>query len=197
MDYSSVKRLLVGISLLLYSLTGGCGGRQAGGGISVDYTPPFVPIKVSYDFVDRKLQVSMSGRIQTPIGGLGATASAESAPEEFAGVRTLTLESGADKYVYQLEKGKSYSISLPSDVNGEAKVIYSGADDNLSIVIPQPTSENVGELLRRFDKEQEADQQAEAEARSKAKRAEVEARRRAKTRAAEALEKPASRPKGS
>lgn len=162
MNDSNVRRLILIGFISLFSMAGGCGGQQGESGVSPYYQLPVIPIKVSYDVLSRKLQVSVSGSIQTPVGTFGATASAGPSPKQFSGVRTLTIESGTGKYVYQLERGKRYSISLPSDENGEAKVVYSGTDDNLSIVIPNPTGDTVGELRRRLKEEQGARGRADA-----------------------------------
>ena len=162
MNNWKIRRLIVIGFLVLCSLASGCNGRQGEGGVEGYYQLPLIPIKVSYDFVSKKLKVAISGQIQTPIGTFGVTASVGSSPKQFNGVRTLTLETGTRKYVYQLERGKRYSINLPSDENGEAKVVYSGTDENLSIVIPNPTNETVGELRRKLKEEQEARERAEA-----------------------------------
>ena len=105
--------------------------------------------------------MSLSGRIQTPLGTFKATIGAASIAKRFDGVRTLTIVTGVKSYVYKLEHGHPYSIKLPSDENGQAEIRYSGTDDNLTIDIPNPTNETISELKQKLKEEQEARERAE------------------------------------
>lgn len=167
-------RRIVSVTFLAVCLSAaGCGGGQQGtssgsggasGGVGVFYELPLIPIRVTYDLVTGRLQVSISGKLQTPIGTFGVTPNVSTAPRQFGGARTLTIRAGDKTYIYRLDKGQRYSISLPSDENGEAKVIYSELDNDLSVVIPNPTSDTVAGLREQLRAEQEARQREQEEA---------------------------------
>lgn len=123
---------------------------------TVSYSPPLLPIEITYDLTTGQIRVSVSGRIQTPLGTFKVSFGAKSIEKRYNGVRTLTIITGTKKYVYQLENGRPYSIKLPSDENGQTEVRYSGADENLEIEIPNPTNETIAELKQRLKEEQEA-----------------------------------------
>jgi hypothetical protein len=139
-------------------------GPEASQKLSVYYKTPIIPIKVEYDVLNQTLSLSISGELQTPVGAFGVSTGVTTAQRKFSGVRTLTIRAGEMIYVYKLDTGNRYSINLPSDENGQAKVIYSGDDDNLSIVIPNPTGETVAGLREQLKAEQEARNQERSEA---------------------------------
>lgn len=161
---------LITIILIFVTLFTGCNNTPPsstsvspvpGGGIY--YKLPLIPLKITYDIINNSLSVSISEEVQTPIGTFGITAGETFIKKRFPGVRTLTILTGNKKYVYRLEPGHPYSIMLPSDENGKSQVIYSGTDDNLSIVIPNPTNETVANLKAQLQQEQEARARAEAQ----------------------------------
>jgi hypothetical protein len=151
----NVSRLTV-ILLLVAILSTGCVNRDTNPSFAVSYSPPLLPIEITYDVMSGQLKVALSGRIQTPIGSFKVSFGAASIAKRYNGVRTLTLITGNRKYVYELEHGRPYSIRLPSDENGQAEVRYSGNDDNLEISIPNPTDETIAQLKEKLKQEQEA-----------------------------------------
>lgn len=167
-------RRIVSVTLLVVCLSAaGCSGGQqmpgsssggVSGGVGVFYELPLIPIRVTYDLVSGRLQVSISGKLQTPIGTFGVTPNVSTSPSQFGGARTLTIQAGDKTYVYRLDKGRRYSISLPSDENGEARIIYSELDNDLSVVIPNPTNETVAGLREQLRVEQDARQREQEEA---------------------------------
>lgn len=155
-------RVLPIVILIVAILLAGCGTGGYNRSVSVSYAPPLLPIEITYDLSTGQIKLALNGRIQTPLGTFKVSYSATSIDKRFNGVRTLTVVTGTNKYVYKLEPGRPYSIRLPSDENGEAEVRYSGTDDNVEIVIPNPTSETIAELKQKLQEEQEARQRAEA-----------------------------------
>lgn len=158
----STHRVLTLVILIVAILSAGCGNGGVNSSVSVSYSPPLLPIEITYDVSTGQIKLALNGRIQTPLGTFKVSYAATSIDRRFNGVRTLTVVTGTNKYVYKLEPGRPYSIRLPSDENGEAEVRYSGTDDNVEIVIPNPTTETVAELKQRLQEEQEARQRAEA-----------------------------------
>lgn len=142
-------------------LSTGCANQGAAPSATLSYSPPLLPIEITYDLTTGQIRVSVSGRIQTPLGTFKVSFGAKSIEKRYNGVRTLTIITGTKKYVYQLENGRPYSIKLPSDENGQTEVRYSGADENLEIEIPNPTNETIAELKQRLKEEQEAREHAE------------------------------------
>jgi hypothetical protein len=139
--------------MLLALLAGACGGQ---GNLSPYYKFPIIPIKIAYDVLSQSLTVSFSGEIQTPVGAFGLTTGVGFSEQKASGLRTLTIQTGGKSYVYKLERGQRYSINVPSDENGQTQVRYSGEDENLSIVIPNPTTETVAGLREQLKAAQEA-----------------------------------------
>lgn len=150
----NVSRLTV-IVLMVAILLTGCVNRDTTSSVTVSYSPPLLPIEITYDVISGQLKVALSGRIQTPIGSFKVSFAATSIAKHYNGVRTLTLITGNRKYVYELEHGRPYSIKLPSDENGQTEVRYSGNDDNLEISIPNPTDETIAHLKEKLKEEQE------------------------------------------
>jgi hypothetical protein len=161
----NTRRVLSPASVILIAvlLAAGCDTQQVTPVGNVYYKLPLLPIQITYDFINQHLQVSLNGEIQTPIGTFGVSAGAAFVEKRFQGVRTLTVETARNKVVYRLEQNRPYSITLPSDENGNTQVIYSGTDDNLLIRIPNPTNETVAGLKEQLRAEQEARQRAEAQ----------------------------------
>lgn len=164
----SISVILI-FAVLLSSCTGingtsGNGTGQEGTPIlAATYTLPLLPIQIAYDFLSKKISVSISGRIQTPIGTFGISTGLGVAEKKFGGVRTLIVEAGDKRYVYKLEKGRPYRISLPSDENGKTEVNYPGDDENLIITIPNPTDETIADLKEKLKEEQEAHERDKAQ----------------------------------
>lgn len=150
------------VILIVAILLAGCSNGGVSSSVSVSYSPPLLPIEITYDLSTGQIKLALNGRIQTPIGTFKASYAATSIGRRYDGVRTLTVITGTNKYVYKLEPGRPYSIRLPSDENGQAEVRYSGTDENVEIVIPNPTNETVAELRQKLQEEQEARQRAEA-----------------------------------
>jgi hypothetical protein len=161
----------VSITLILTLLLSGCVANPPGAseqgtpGASVYYKLPLLSIQIAYDFINKHLQVSISGEIQTPLGAFGITTGVSFVEKRFQGVRILTVQTGNKKFVYKLDQGRPYSINIPSDENGNTQIIYSGGDENLSIVIPNPTNETIAGLKEKLKAEQEARGLAEQQAR--------------------------------
>jgi hypothetical protein len=150
-----ISRLTVIILVVAILLTG-CVNRDTTSSVTVSYSPPLLPIEITYDVISGQLKVALSGRIQTPIGDFKVSFGAASIAKRYNGVRTLTLITGNRKYVYELEHGRPYSIKLPSDENGQTEVRYTGNDDNLEISIPNPTDETIAQLKEKLKEEQES-----------------------------------------
>ena len=173
--YSKRCHFLVVVILISALSLGGCvsGPRVSQEGVpsvAATYTLPLLPIQITYDFISKKIGVSISGKIQTPIGTFGISTGMGVVEKKFDGVRTLIIEAGKRRYIYKLEKGRPYRISLPSDENGKTEVNYPGTDDNLIITIPNPTNETVAELKEKLKEEQEAHKLDESEAQSQSGR---------------------------
>ena len=152
---------LIATVLIFAILSAGCASNGVAPSVTVSYSPPLLPIEITYDFTTEQIKVSLSGRIQTPLGTFKVTYGAKSIEKRYNGVRTLIVITGTKKYVYELEHGRPYSIKLPSDENGQTEIRYSGTDENLEIEIPNPTNETIADLKQRLKEEQEARERAE------------------------------------
>jgi hypothetical protein len=158
---SSLADLL--IIVMIFTACGGTGGGGGGGGsvtpsARVTYSPPFLPIDISYDFFSNKLSVSLSSKIQTPLGAFKISGGAVidqglylAAEKKYQSARKLRIEAGDTLHIYKLEDGKQYSIKIPTDVYGESKVETSGTDGDIVISIPHPTDETIAGLRARND----------------------------------------------
>lgn len=159
--HTSIATVL-GLAILLSSCTSGTTQQPSPIG-GVTYKPSFLPIKITYDFFSKAISVSFSDEIQTPLGTFGYVLGAKIAEKKFESVRKLKIQAGDKLYVYKLERGTSYSIAIPTDENGKTEISYTGTDDDVTITIPNPTSDTVADLKARLKEEQEARQRAEDE----------------------------------
>lgn len=151
----------VAASLILVTLLNGC--VPPGGGVGGDnrhastravatYKPPFLPIEVAYDLLNDKLSVYISNKIQSPLGTIGFSAgvTVEEDEKKYEGIRVLRIEAGDKIYIYNLEKGRPYRITIPTDFYGKTELRLTGEDENITVSIPHPTAETVAELKERL-----------------------------------------------
>lgn len=147
--------------LIVVMIFAGCGGTSGGGGGGTSYTPvgsvsvtlPLLPIEIAYDFINDKVKVSISNKIQTPIGTFaisGGVLAEEkkylAAERKFKGVRKLRIEAGTQMEIYRIEDGRPYSVNIPTDVNGQTRLENWGSEGDIRVIVPNPTPETVAQL---------------------------------------------------
>lgn len=170
--HTSIAVLLIFVMLLTSCVSGGGGG---GGNDSQQVTPravvtfalPFLPIEIGYDVLNEKITVSISNKIQTPLGTIGISGGVVIEEKEYEGIRTLRIEVGDKLYIYKLEKGRPYRITLPTDVYGGTTLTHTGTDETITITIPHPTDETIAELREKLRlREEEARNRTEERSQS-------------------------------
>ena len=153
--HSSITNLLIVVMIFTGCAggSGGGGGRQTTPTGTVSVALPFLPIEIAYDFLNDKIRVSISNKIQTPLGTFGFSAGVvleerryEAAERKYKNTRKLIIEAGDKLRVYKLEDGKQYEITIPTDVDGNTKVKTYGADGDITVSVPHPSPETIAEL---------------------------------------------------
>lgn len=151
--HSSVANLLIAVMIFTGCAggSGGGGGRQSTPTGTVSFGLPFLPIEIAYDFLNDKIKVSISNKIQTPLGTFGFSAGVvleerryEAAEKKYKNTRKLRIEAGDKLRIYKLEDGREYDIRIPTDVDGNARIKTDGED--IVVSIPNPSPETVAEL---------------------------------------------------
>lgn len=147
--------------LIVVMIFAGCGGTGGGGGGGTSYTPvgsvsvtlPLLPIEIAYDFINDKVKVSISNKIQTPIGTFaisGGVVAEEkkylAAERKFKSVRKLRIEAGTQMEIYRLEDDRPYSVNIPTDVNGQTRLENWGSEGDIRVIVPNPTPETIAQL---------------------------------------------------
>lgn len=162
------KRLRASIAdlLIIVLIFTACGGNRGDGGgtgtvkptAKVSFSPFFLPIEIAYDFLNNKISVTLSRKIQTPLGTFafsGGVVAEEgrylAAMKQYDSTRLLRIEAGDKLHIYKLEEGKQYSIKIPTDVYGESRVETFGTDGDITISIPHPTDETIAELRAKVE----------------------------------------------
>ncbi|MCP9495206.1 MAG: hypothetical protein MSG64_12240 [Pyrinomonadaceae bacterium MAG19_C2-C3] len=166
--------LHISVTLILSLFLTNCVTNKRGGvsyevapSAELTYSTPLLPIQISFDLLTYKISVTINRKIQTPLGTFGMSIKPSRMEKQienrFGGVRILIIAAGDQRYVYELEKGRPYRISLPTDENGKTEVSYTGIDEDLQITIPNPTSETMAELRQKLKDAEDARESAEAE----------------------------------
>lgn len=152
--HSSITNLLIAVMIFTGCAGGGGGGgRQTTPTGTVSFGLPFLPIEIAYDFLNDKIRVSISNKIQTPLGTFGFSAGVvleerryEVAEKKYKHTRKLRIEAGDKLHVYKLEDDRQYNIRIPTDVDGNTTIKTYGADGDITVSIPHPSPETIAEL---------------------------------------------------
>jgi hypothetical protein len=152
--HSSITNLLIAVMIFTGCAGGSGGGRQTTPTGTVSVALPFLPIEIAYDLLNNKIRVSISNKIQTPLGTFGFSAGVvleerkyeAAVNKKYKSTRKLKIEFGDKLHVYKLEDGRQYNIRIPTDVDNNATIKTDGADGDITVSVPRPSPESIAEL---------------------------------------------------
>jgi len=163
------------LMLLFCGLVSGCADQtyQTSSGsvvvqpsITLGYSPPIVPLEITFNPVTMHVGLEIDGKIQIPVVGTfsvtgalstGEPTSAITRPvvtqieptnQNTGGARFLIVKLGKKTKTYALKKGVSYKIIIPSDENNRSFIQWTGDDKDILVSIPNPASETIASLQR-------------------------------------------------